>query len=304
MLIADPTTSTPTPYGLLSVANQPPNDGPYWQGGVTWQAMCVTGLGSTYDECLSPVVTGGGASPAASTLQPNIGLILRGASPFTVYVDFECSPVGNTEAQAKAETAMQQGGAFQVERTFWTGLVQDRPGQTAVAGVFPHLADDTQQLDGSTFLQTVPVTGGSATTDIAEALGYLEDQIARCSSGGAGVIHVPTVALATLDAWGLVKVQGQTLQTLRGNLVAVGDGYPGTAPSGAPAAAGTTWMYATGPVFAMASQTRVTPQTEAMDRTENTLKMIAQRNYVLGWDCCHAGVLVKLGVPYSGTDAG
>lgn len=291
-IVADPTAFAPSPYGLLSVANQPPTDGPQWQGGVTWQSMCVTGIGTTYDDfCSGPLVTGGGNAPVSGTLTPNIGLILRGASAFTVYAGFDCSPVGNADAQTKAEQALAQGASWQVERAFWTGFAGGQP------VVFPHLADDTATMDGSIFLQTIPVTGGSATTDIADALGYLEQQIANCGNA-LGVIHVPAIALPTLDAWGLVTQQGQTLVTRAGNRVSVGNGYPGTAPSGAAPAPGTSWLYATGPVFAISSPTpRISNAREALDRTDNTMRMLASRNYVVGWDCCHAGVLTQLGVP-------
>ena len=46
----------------------------------------------------------------------------------------------------------------------------------------------------------------------------------------------------------LVK-SGVTLRTWNGNLVAAGAGYPGTAPDGSDPAAGTSWIYGTGPVF-------------------------------------------------------
>jgi len=290
-IVADPTAFAPSPYGLLSVANPPPTDGPHWQGGVTWQAMCVTGVGTTYDDfCAAPLITGSGNAAAASTLTPNIALLLRGAQPFTVYAEFDCSPVGNADAQNKAEQALAQGGSWAVERAFWTGFAQGQP------IVMPHLADDTQTMDGSVFLQTVPVTGGSATTDIATALGFLEQAIANCGNA-LGVIHVPAAVFPTLDAWGLVTQQGQTLVTKAGNRVAVGNGYPGTAPSGAAPAAGTSWLYATGPVFVISSQTRINIATQSLDRTENTIRMVAERNYLVGWDCCHAGVLAKLGVP-------
>lgn len=292
-------TADPSPYGLLSVAEFPSASDVHWQGGITWQSVCVTGLGgTTLDLCTSPLVTGGGATTEPGAFTPTTYQTLRGATPFTVYTQFECSPVGNEQAEEIATQALQVASGWQVERAFWTGFAAGQ------AAVFPHLAHSgAAQFDGAVLLQSTPVTGGSATTDIAEALGFLEKSIANCN-GGVGVIHIPVELLPTLDAWGLVKVNGQVLRTLNGNKVAVGAGYPGSAPSGAAPAAGTTWMYATGPVFGYVGQVRVTPVREALDRTENTLKMNAQRTYVMGFDCCHAGVLVKLGVPYSGTDAG
>lgn len=294
-LILDPVTADPSPYGLLSVAQFPAAGDTHWQAGVTWQSVCVTGLGGTFfDPCVSPF-TSGGSSTDPGQFTPTTQLQLRGATAFLVYAEFDCSPVGNAEAERIGNAALQQATGWQAERAFWTGTAG---GQGIV---YPHLAHNGAAVfDSSTsmpvLMQSAVVTGGSATTDIVEGLGYLEKQIANCN-GGVGVIHVPVEALPTLDAWGLVKVNGQVLRTLNGNKVAVGAGYPGSAPSGAPAAAGTSWIYATGPVFGYAGTVRVTPTREALDRTENTIRMIAQRPYVLGWNCCHAAALVQLGVP-------
>jgi hypothetical protein len=89
------------------------------------------------------------------------------------------------------------------------------------------------------------------------------------------------------------------MTTKNGNKVAIGGGYPGSGPDGAPRAANTTWLYATGNVFGYRSNVRVrAPQgAESIDRSNNTIKMIAERTYVLGWDCCHFAVQAFLGAP-------
>lgn len=289
--LVSPPTFTPLPYGLLSVVEYPAAADTHWTGGINWQSKCISSFdAATWDECIS--VTGVGQVAAPPPKTANVDLVTRGATPFTTVAEFDCAlPGGGLEqAQQMATDALNQVGSWQVERAFWTGQVQG----TEV--VFPHLADNTELLDGTVLLQSAAVTGGSATTDIAEGLGFLEDQLANCYNG-VGLIHVPAVALPTLDAWGLVKANGGVLRTLAGNKVVVGSGYPGTSPAGAAPAAGTTWMYATGAVFAYAGGVRVNPRNESIDRAENTIKLIAERTYVLGWDCCHAGVLVQLGVP-------
>lgn len=264
----------------------------HWQNGITYQSRCVLTMGdATYDECISVTTGVGTPVPAASgSKTPTVALTTRGAMPFTAFAEFDCSTVGNAEAEKIGTDALSQSASYQVEQAFWTGVVDNQ----MIA--FPHLAATTQLLatDGS-LLQSVPVTGGSPTTDIAEALGFLEDQMGDCYNG-VGVIHVPMSAIPTLDAWGLIKVQGGQLRTLNGNRVAAGAGYPGTSPLGVAPATGTTWLYATGAVFAYSGATRVLGTPDAIDRAENTIKMIAERTYVLGWDCCHAAVLVQLGV--------
>lgn len=290
--VVDPPAFTPLPYGLLSVVQYPPAGDSHWQNGITYQSMCsptVTGMGATtYEECIA--VTGTGSPPPATSLSDNVDNPIRAATPCTVYTEFDCSPVGS-DAKAMAERALGQTESWQVERAFWTGLAQNQ------LVVFPHLAAVTQVLsaDGA-LLQSVPVTGGSATMDMVQALGLLEGFIADCYNG-VGVIHVPQRALPSLDAYSLVHRVGPSLQTQNGNLVAVGAGYPGSSPAGAAPAAGTIWMFATGSVMAYRSQVQSRSTEEYFDRAKNTYKAIAYRTYLLGWDCCHAAVLAKLGAP-------
>lgn len=299
--IVDPPTFTPPQYGLFSVVQRPTPSGPHWQNGVTWTSYCPIGMGSsTYDTCIATTGAPEGAVPSPATKTANIDHDLRGATPFTPYVRFDCSPVGNAEAQRVATTSLAQVEEWQVERAFWTGQVQGRP----IA--FPHLAATTEISDNAGVLlqpvTTVLTTG--APVDVGTGLGLLEQGLADCY-GGVGVIHVPTKLLPTLDAFTLVQPVGgrdvasgqfgRQLQTRSGNLVSVGAGYPGTSPAGAAPSAGATWMYATGQVFMYRSDVKVNPFESTVDRTNNTIQMIAERTYVLGWDCCVLAVQVTLG---------
>jgi hypothetical protein len=87
------------------------------------------------------------------------------------------------------------------------------------------------------------------------------------------------------------------LRTLAGNLVVPGVGYTGSSPAGTAAAAGTAWIYATGAVFAYRSEVFARPFPSTFDRSENTVKYLASRTYLFGFDCCHLAALVNLGVP-------
>lgn len=292
-LIVNPPTFTPSQYGLLSVAQQVTPDGPHWQNGVTWQTSCPSPLSrSTYDECIA--VTGsGGPPPEPAAKTDNVDLTYRGATPFTVYARFDCSLSGMDDALQIAKGALAQGESWHVERSFWTGLVDGR----VVA--FPHLAADTEVLDAQSIeLQSpasVVVTGG--VVDVVTGLGLLEAALADCYNG-VGVIHVPVKLLPSLQAHGLVSLRDGKLRTLKGNLVAVGGGYPGTSPAGVAPAVGESWMYATGAVFMYRGDVQIpSDKVSSVNRQTNTREMIAERTYVLGWDCCHHAVLVDLGVP-------
>lgn len=288
--VVDPPAFTPLNFGLLSVVQAPPPADVHWLNGVTWQDRCLVDMGATtYDECIS--VTGTAAPPEPGAKADNVDQTLRGATPVTTYTEFDCSPVGNSEAQRIASDALAQSSPWQVERAFWTGVAD---GQDVV---FPHLAADAQVLDVQDIvLQTaagIPVTGSH---DVAEGLGLLEGELADCY-GGAGVIHIPRFALPTFQAWGLLDNRAGILKTTSGNLVAVGSGYPGTSPAGAAPDTGTSWIYATGPVFAYTGEVKVLSVRDSMDRAENTIRMIAERTYVLGFSCCHFAINVSLGTP-------
>lgn len=286
--IVDAPAFTLLPYGLWdAVEKRTPGD-PHWQNGVTWVERCPDG-GTTYDECLS--VTGtGGPPPEPPVKVDNVDQQFRGATPFTVIAEFDCSPVGLNDAATVAADALARVEQQQVEAAFWTGTAGGQP------LVFPHLAADTEVVDGNDIVlqptASVCVTGA----DAAYALGALEGCLADCYSG-QGLIHVSPAALDTLAAWNLVVKEGDQLQTVRGNRVVVGGGYTGSGPDGTAATAGTTWIYATGAGFGYRGDVRITSPRESIDRSTNTMRMIAERTYVLGFECCLIAANMTLGAP-------
>lgn len=285
-LVDLPTAFTPLPYGLWDTVQQPSGDGPHWQQGITWIERCPTG-GSTYDECLS--VTGVGAPPEPPAKTANVDQSIRGALPFTVVAEFECAPVGLAEAESVASDALARVEQTQVETAFWTGVAGGQP------VVFPHLAADTEVLDGTVVLQ--PVASPAVTgADVAQALGALEQELADCYAG-QGIIHVPRSVLPTLAAWNLITERDGRLYTTAGNLVVAGTGYTGSGPDGTAPAAGTAWIYATGAAWGYRSDPYVTRLRDSLDRTSNTLRMLAERTYLIGFECCLLAAHIVLGVP-------
>lgn len=288
-LTVSPPPFDPSPYGLLSVVEaryDEPN--PHWQSGVQWQPLCGD-LATTYDPCLA--VTGtGGPPPFPPAKSSSLTYETRGATPFTVHALFPCSPAGAAEeAQRQAEAAMARLESWQVERSFWTGMAG------GVETVFPHLAADGEVRDVyGTLLQTSadPVTGTAV--NIVEAFGQIERALADCFNG-AGVIHVPAELGAAVANASLAKPEGRRLKTLNGNWVAVGNGYPGTSPAGASPAAGTAWIYGTGPIFAYRSRVWVPDLPSIVNRRNNTVQALAERTYVIGYDCCLTAALVDVG---------
>jgi hypothetical protein len=301
-LLVPPPLYTPPAYGLLSVVDFPPTDDAHWQNGVEYQPYCAD-PSSTYDECIA--VTGGGGAPpppvTATIMVNTVDTTVRAATPFSVFVEYDCSTVGNDEALAISRAAFLSVEGFQAERSFWTGLAANQQ------VVFPHLAANSQiNIDagvgpaGGTILlqdQAVIVTGLGDRLNASQALGLLEEALGNCYNG-QGIIHIPAVAAPTFDGQNLIHKQGSRYYTAQGNKVALGYGYTGSSPAGAARAKDTAWVYATGNVNCWRGPvTDRSDPTQALDKVKNTRKMITERRYVLGWDCCHFAVQVGLGQP-------
>jgi hypothetical protein len=279
------------PYGLWDSLQQRTPDDPHWQNGVTWQDFCPNTTGMTmYEECIT--VTGTGvAPPPMPTLTANVTRTDRGATPFSVYAEYDGSPIGLDFDKAAAEAQIARVENYHMEKAFWTGLAAGQP------TVWPHLAANALLLDSAGItLQSAAspiVTGGAGA---AQALGALEKQLGTCYSG-QGYIHVSRSALNALVDAHLINVEDARdgkLITPNGNILVVGGGYPGTSPAGAAPAAGTEWIYATGAVFGYRSEVYVRQMPEDFDRAKNTVKLLAYRTYLLGFECCNIAALVNL----------
>lgn len=275
------------PYSLWDAVQKPPAPD-HWMAGVTFEERCAEAT-TTYDECLA--VTGAGSPPPAPASKgPTFTKTFRGAQPFTVYAEFDCSPVGLTDAATVARDALDRVEHDQVEAAFWTGAAG---GATVV---LPHLVADAEITDSDGIIlqsaATVAVTG----VDVATGLGLLEESLGDCYSG-IGVIHIPRAALPTFAASYLLVYRDGGIFTPSGHRVVVSDSYPGTAPDGSAPAAGTTWIYATGAMFGYRSDVRFFNVRDSFDRAENTMRLIAERTYLLAYECCLIAAHINLGVP-------
>jgi len=300
-LVVEGPSFTTLPYGLWDAVQKPTADTNHWQNGITWVERCGNG-DTLYDECIAVTGTGGAPASGQAALSQNITQTNRGATSFACYAEFDCSPVGLPDAASIAETALDKVAAYQLEKAFWTGVAgKTTSGGVGQTTVFPHLAASATLLDpGNSTIVLQPTASqaasGGATTDVADGLGQLQGALASCYHG-AGVIHIPTTALPTFIAWDMVEDRDGGLYTHTGNRVVVGQGYPGTSPAGAAPAAGTTWIYGTGAVFGYQASVNIGSLVELFDRTENTYHMVAERVYVLGFECCLFATQIQLGVP-------
>ena len=253
--------------------------------GITWEPLCPEASG-TYDPCTAVVDNAEApgeatAAPAPPEKAATTEWQVRGATPFTAYSRIDCSPVGQWDQLSPTnQQALIRSESRFVETAFWSGVVG---GQTVV---FPHLAADSEVSDAGDLLQPAATVVDATAQNIEVGLGMLEDAMRDCYPGVA-TIHMP-IRLASLavEAHLIAPRAGVMYTTTVGSKVVIGD-YPGTAPDGSTPPAGTTWMYATGEVFYARDRvpTGFRP-VESFDRDVNTVEMLAERTYVIGWDCC------------------
>lgn len=251
--------------------------------GVTWEPLCPEADG-TYDPCTAVVDNAeapGEAVPApappekAATTEWQI----RGATPFTAYARIDCAPVGQwDQLSAVNQQALIRSEARFVETAFWSGVAG---GQQVV---FPHLAADSEVSDGEDLLQPAATVITTTPQEVHVGIGMLEDAIRDCYPGIA-TIHLPLRLAAQAASFDVLRPRSGIMYTPVGSKVVIGD-FPGTGPDGT-STDGTTWVYATGEVFFARDRepTGFRP-VESFDRSVNTLEMIAERTYVIGWDCC------------------
>lgn len=279
LLVSSP-SRTPLPYGLLSVA-QVADDDPHWRLGIRFETDTCSRASITTESCPA---TGGVNKSATDTW------VTRGAFPVTVYTMPVCSPIGtDTTYESRVVAALTSGEGRAIEREFWTGE----------NGTLPHLAANTAVtgtgFDSTIIEQTAATIITGAPVDIVEGLGLLEQALATCY-GNEGVIHVPQIALAHLAARGLIRIDGARLRSPAGHLIAAGAGYPGTAPDGSVPVNGVWYVYATGAITVHRTPIEVQGTLQqAVDKSKNDVYLVAERTYVIGWDCCHYAQPISMG---------
>jgi hypothetical protein len=262
-LYVEPPAVVPAGFGLAAVAGMPPTGDAHWQNGIQYQPLDCDPAGAWGDPCA--------ADQPDKSVPYGVGLVT--ATPFTVYAGWNCKAVGYTEAEIlqRAQANLLLGEWRAVEDTVWTGALGNTPA-----------------------LATADADNLGTAADPVDALALLEDYLGQ-TFGGQGVIHMSRYLATHLITNGTITPQGDRLMTGLGTLVAAGGGYTAnTGPDGTDAAAGSYWMYATGPVSIRRSEVFVNPDTvgAALNRTTNDVLVLAERTYVVDWACAHGAVLV------------
>lgn len=290
--ISLPELFLPSEFGLASVVNWV--TGPaHWGGGVQYEEDCAE-VNVTASPCIS-------GAPEIAAKAVTWTHNTRGARAFDIFAEADCSPGGSDwwdTAQSKVLTALAQAGPTQMEATFWTGAVDNPPLLN-----YPNLVSTGVVWDSTHRIVLQPaatIISGTVPLDVVEGLGRLEAALGA-QYDGQGVIHVPKILGPALSAQHLVYEENGKLYTYCHNLVAVGNGYPSNVgPGFTTPPTGTTWMFATGPIFGLKGAPRTFTRESSFDRSVNTLKMIAEQKILLGYKCGLAAVLVTTGGEVAG----
>lgn len=242
---------TPPLYGLLSALSFPTSTTDRWESGVEWETLSLGLLGTIgqWDDTGTPGIPktlGEGRGPMAE------------ASPFTVYGEFACTPVGWTPEQAQdaASTRLLMMEEASVEAAIWGG------GTTEYTS--PVLSDASIAHSGA--------------LDAVDGVGALEYAFGR-RMGTRPVLHMSRRLALILLKMGALEARGTALQTKLGSPAVAGSGYPDVST-----------IVATPPMVAYRSEvfTSSSVSGDLLDRGQNILHAVAERSYLVGWDASKA----------------
>lgn len=250
---------TPLPYGLFSVVPFREGSSDRWESGVQFESIGCPGEPKGIGEwnCNpeeppegEPVVN---AIGLPKTLDQG-GYALGDAGTFMVYEDYKCSPIGNSLERA-AEGARARLEAYEEMRV-------EQALSTGAFGQSPNFTENT-------------VTALPAAASLKLAVATLEQTIAT-EYGSQGILHMSrTTATLALEK-GLVEASNNRLRTKLGTPVVAGSGYAFTG------------IFATPAMFGYRSEiiSSSNRQGDLLDRNNNDLYGIAERNYLIAVDTC------------------
>jgi hypothetical protein len=264
----------PLPYGLFSVAELHEMDNGHWGQGVEWEPQ-PCGPASVWG-CPTCAQNNALSAPNKTT---TTGVALRQGFPFTVYGSFQCSPIGNWDrAYTRAEEMLRNGEERAVEGELGSGSHIQSPSLAAASSI------DVTPTPGT------PVT-------VTQGMAILEQYIGA-NAPGEGVILASRREATIAASVHLVHpndAHTQLITKLDTPVAALGGYNFRTGPNGVAAGAGQAWIFALGsaprvwrgPVF-----NNPDSREQALRTSNNNLIVLAERNYVVGFDCFAVGVLV------------
>lgn len=266
MLVSKPTPSTPLRYGLFQAAVGPLDLPVHARTGGLQYVHAMCGEGSGYEITC-------GITPASKSFDGTVETVL--GAPFVVYAALTCGAVGFdfTEQRSLVVEKLKSVEQAVVEQVFSTSAFGQAPGLLAADGI-------------------VPVTGGGTTavevvSELERAM-YCGFDTTASNYGPPAYLHMSIPVFNELKAQHLIDL-GTDLRwrTPLGTVVSSGC-YAGDDPDGVAAADGTFWIYITGQTTVWRTSDadlQVAPVEGSLDRTTNQMLMLAEREYVVTYEC-------------------
>lgn len=268
VLIGKPTASMPLRYGIFAAA-----EGPYdlpihaRSGGLQYvNPLCQEGV--LYENECPPSALDSKASFFDAGTETVLG------APFTTIATITCGPVGfdYTEFRAMVLEALKGVEQGLVEEAFSTGDEGQSPSLLAADGI-------------------LTVTGGGVT--VSDVLSELERarycgfDTNQTHYGPRAIIHVPIPVFNQMKSDHLIEFDGTKWRTAMGTVVSTGC-YANNDPDGVAAADGVFWMYITGQTVIWRTpddQVQIAPVEGSLNRTTNQMMMMAEREWVITYEC-------------------
>ena len=255
-----PTLEQPLRYGLFQAAIGPlPLETHMRGGGLYWyNTMCGGGQGYETN-CLADL---------DAKVFNEAGLDIVVALPFVVLASYTCAPnLGVDEMERLTRQKLHSIEQSVVEQAFSDSLF----------GMSPGLANNPDV-----------VTVASGATELVDVIGELENAL-YCTSqyGPPGVLHVPFVVFERMKSEHLIEFSNGRWRTAVGTVVSTGC-YSGNEPDGDAPAAGTFWIYITGQTVVWRTaqgEEEIVPVEGSLNRTTNQYTGVAEREYVVGFEC-------------------
>lgn len=267
LLPADPNPNQQR-YGLFNAANGPLELPIHARNG---------GLQYTTSLCKLPNGYAVNCTPGGVAKTFTDGLSTITGNPFVVIAELLCGSIGYSEAEWKAFTFAKLAAGEQaiVEQIFSGGTF----------GVAPSLTNNTPNA-----------TALTAVTSVAAAIGSLEGWLYHLY-GPAGILHIPISDAARVLTQDYVTLVNGVWRTKTGTAVSFGD-YANLGPTGTAPAAGHSFWYITGQMSIWRTPDAdvfISPWDRSITLTTNQLRMYAEREYVVAFDCNVASVDITLG---------
>lgn len=261
VIVPSPSNGQPTRYGLLQAAVGPLDLPVHGRSGGTQYVTSICAEGFGYEALCVDALP---AKTFADSLSIVTGL------PFVIYSTILCGSVGftQTEFEAFAVARLKSVEQTVLEQIFSEGTF----------GQAPSLANNTPAA-------TVVAGGGVTAVDV---LSELENAVyCTASYGSVAYIHAPIAVINELVSQHVLTWDGRVWRTPLNSIVSAGC-YANLSPVGVAPADGTFWMYATGQTTIWRTPDAgvfVSPIEGSLDRTTNQQRLLAEREYVVTFEC-------------------